>query len=112
MKSVRFLILFAAALLCSAGIVLAQTQNSQAAASAASGKPSVRSASELYEEVASYEQNKFRGFERDKVPYDPKLRDKVVRERKDLAAKNAAILSAQGDLITPDVFYLGLIYGL
>jgi len=75
-----------------AGIVLAQTQNSQAAASAAStpsGKPSVRSASELYEEVAVYEQKKFRGFERDKVPYDPKLRDRVVQERNDLARKNA-----------------------
>jgi thiol-disulfide isomerase/thioredoxin len=96
-------------LLCSAGILLAQTQNGQ---SSGSSKPAARYASVLYEEVASYEQKKYAEFERDKVPYDPKLRDQVVQERKDLAAKNAAQLSAQGNLSSPDVFYLGLIYGL
>jgi thiol-disulfide isomerase/thioredoxin len=79
---------------------------------AATGASTGRSATELYEEAAGYEQKRFREFERNKLPFDQKLLDKTVQERRDLAARNAALLASQNPTTSPDVFFLGLLYAL
>src|SRR5258705_13195120 len=61
-------------------------------------KPDKRAAKVLYEEVKSYLDNAFAGFNKQKIPYDQKLEAKTKQEQKDLAAKNAAVLQTRKSL--------------
>jgi thiol-disulfide isomerase/thioredoxin len=93
----------------------AQQKQSDHAADGGATAPTTadaRSAEALYNEAAHYEQKKYKEFEQNKLPYDPRLRDKTIDERKALAAKNAAILASQNPSTAPDLFHLGLLYGL
>ncbi|MDX6712525.1 MAG: hypothetical protein QOH96_3541 [Blastocatellia bacterium] len=92
--------------------VLSQNQQTPIVAASTATRSTVPSPAELYEEAATYEQKKFKKFEHDKVPFDPKLRDEVVAQRKALAKKNAGLLASRGVSTPADTFYLGLLYGL
>src|SRR5687768_16912576 len=64
--------------------------------------PEVRSdaatAQALYEEANNYLHKKFAEFNKQKLTYDPKLDSTTKQEQKDLAARNAALLEARGNL--------------
>jgi thiol-disulfide isomerase/thioredoxin len=70
------------------------------------------SASALYEEANGYTQKKYDEFERNRVPYDPTLAEKVRQEQRDLARRHAAQLAARAALSSADLYYLGRLYAL
>ena len=81
-------------------------------ASTAAAKPATAAA--LYEEAANYSSKKFQEFARTKTPFDSKLLDKTLKEQRELAARNAALLKARGEaeLAGEDLFYLGMLYNM
>src|SRR5947209_17063440 len=88
-------------------------QARHAPAPAPTNAPSdTRTASELYDEAAGYVARKFQEFASKKMPYDPKLAEQTVNEQKNLAAKNALLLSSRVNLAGADFYYMGLLYSL
>jgi len=75
-------------------------------------KPDERTAEKLFEEANIYLGRKYQEFNKEKLPYDPKLEAKTKKEQSDLAAKNAATLSARTGLTGEDLYYLGLLHHL
>lgn len=69
-------------------------------------------AAALYEEAAGYAPKKFQEFQQQKVPFDPKLLDKTLKEQKALAARNAAQLAGRAGLAGTDLYYLGMLYNM
>ena len=97
-----------------------RTKNSDTAQSTESSKDAeartpdaadAKSAAQLFEEADNYARRKFEAFEKLKMPYDDQLKQKIEREQRDLAARNAATLAAR-KLNGNDVYYLGLLYNL
>ena len=76
------------------------------------GKPDKRPAQELFEDANGYLGRRFQEFNKQKLPYDPKLEAQTKKEQKDLAIKNAAILQARGSLKGDDLYYLGMLHHL
>src|SRR5215510_6056502 len=76
------------------------------------GKPDKRPAQELFEEANGYLGRGFQEFNKQKLPYDPKLEAQTKKEQKDLAVKNAATLQARGSLKGDDLYYLGMLHHL
>src|SRR4029078_1999905 len=76
------------------------------------GQPAKRSAQELFEEANGYLGRRFQEFNKQKLPYDPKLEAQTKKEQKDLEIKNAAILQARGSLKGDDLYYLGMLHHL
>jgi thiol-disulfide isomerase/thioredoxin len=76
------------------------------------GKPDKRPAQELYEEANGYLGRRFQEFNKQKLPYDPKLEAQTKKEQKDLAVRNAATLQARGSLKSDDLYYLGMLHHL
>jgi thiol-disulfide isomerase/thioredoxin len=74
--------------------------------------PDTRSAQALYEDANGYLGRKYQEFNKQKLPYDPKLEAKTKEEQKDLAIKNAAVLQTRSHLTDEDVYYLGLLQHL
>ncbi|MFL6257762.1 MAG: TlpA family protein disulfide reductase [Pyrinomonadaceae bacterium] len=72
----------------------------------------VPEAQRLYEEAAQYAQHKFDEFQKQQLPYDRLLEQKVLQEQKDLALQNAARLAARAPLRGIDLYYSGLLYSL
>jgi thiol-disulfide isomerase/thioredoxin len=70
-----------------------------------------RTAAQLFEDADTYTQKKFAEFEKRKMPYDQRLEEKIKQEQRDLAGRNATILSAR-KLAGQEVYYLGLLYNL
>ena len=68
-------------------------------------------AAQLYEEADSYAQKKFDDFEKQKVPFDGRLAEKIKQEQRDLAARYAVLLVARKPE-GKDVYYLGMLYNL
>ena len=87
----------------------AQTTESGRTREPASGED--RDAAQLFGDADNYARRKFAAFEKLKMPYDDQLKQKIEREQRDLAARNAAILAAR-KLKGNDVYYLGLLYNL
>lgn len=75
-------------------------------------KPDSRPAQALYEDANGYLGRKFQEFNKQKLPYDPKLEAQTKKEQKDLALKNATTLQARSPLAGEDVYYLGLLQHL
>jgi hypothetical protein len=73
-------------------------------------KTSDVSAEQLFDEASSYAKNKFTEFQQKKIPYNEKLRLQTVQEQKQLAAKNAAILTARNNLAGEDFYFLGMLH--
>ncbi len=76
------------------------------------GKPDKRSAQELFEEANGYLGRRFQEFNKQKLPYDPKIEAQTKKEQKDLAVRNAATLQARGSLKGDDLYYLGMLHHL
>ena len=71
-----------------------------------------RSAQTLYEDANGYLGRKYQEFNKQKLPYDPKLEAQTKKEQRDLAAKNAATLQSRSSLKGDDLYYLGMLHHL
>lgn len=69
----------------------------------------LRPAEALFEEADSYLTRKYVEFNKQKLPYDPKLEAKTRQEQRDLAAKDAVTLQARKSLKGEDRYYLGML---
>jgi thiol-disulfide isomerase/thioredoxin len=76
------------------------------------GKADKRPAQELFEDANGYLGRRFQEFNKQKLPYDPKLEAQTKKEQKDLAIKNAGILQARGSLKGDDLYCLGMLHHL
>lgn len=70
-----------------------------------------RTAAQLYEDADKYVQKKFEAFEKQKMPYDEQLEQKVRREQRELAARYATRVAGR-KVEGQDVYFLGLLYNL
>jgi thiol-disulfide isomerase/thioredoxin len=70
------------------------------------------SAQALFEDANGYLGRRYQEFNKQKLPFDPKLEEKTKKEQRELALKNAAILRARTSLAAGDLYYLGLLYHL
>lgn len=75
-------------------------------------KADARPAQALFEEVNLYVDKKFAEFNKQKLPYDPKLEAKTKQEQKDLAIRNAATLEMRTAPVDHDFYYLGMLQHL
>jgi thiol-disulfide isomerase/thioredoxin len=66
----------------------------------------------LYEDANGYLGRRYQEFNKQKLPYDPKLEAQVRQEQRNLAVKNAATLRSRKSLHGEDLYYLGLLYHL
>jgi thiol-disulfide isomerase/thioredoxin len=71
-----------------------------------------RPAQALYEDANGYLGRRYQEFNKQKLPYDPKLEAQTRKEQQDLAVKNAAILKARTHLSKEDLYYLGMLQHL
>ncbi|HEX7294797.1 MAG TPA: TlpA disulfide reductase family protein [Pyrinomonadaceae bacterium] len=71
-----------------------------------------RPAQALYEDANGYLGRRYQEFNKQNLPYDPKLEAKTKQEQKDLAVKNAETLTARKKLASDDLYYLGLLHHL
>lgn len=75
-------------------------------------KLDTRPAQALYEDANGYLGRRYQEFNKQKLPYDPKLEAQTKKEQHDLAAKNASILKARSPLSDEDLYYLGMLHHL
>jgi thiol-disulfide isomerase/thioredoxin len=75
-------------------------------------KTDSRSARDLYQEADTYLHRKYQEFNKQNLPFDPKLEGKTSQEQRELAAKNAANLQGRASLAGDDLYYLGMLYHL
>ncbi|HET6854135.1 MAG TPA: TlpA disulfide reductase family protein [Pyrinomonadaceae bacterium] len=75
-------------------------------------KPDKRPAQELYEDANGYLGRRYQEFNKQKLPYDPKLEAQTKKEQKELAIRNAAILQSRAPLTADDLYYLGMLHHL
>jgi thiol-disulfide isomerase/thioredoxin len=75
-------------------------------------KTDARSAQALYEDANGYLGRRYQEFNKQKLPYDPKLETQTRKEQQELAVKNAAILKARSHLSKEDLYYLGMLQHL
>lgn len=68
------------------------------------------SAKELFDEANSYAKVKIAEFESRKIPFNDKLYEATLKERKLLAAKYAELVAARENLSGEDFYYLGMLY--
>lgn len=64
----------------------------------------------MFEEVNVYAKTKFAEFAEKKLPFSDKLYKQTLQDRKQLAAKYAAAISARTNLAGEDFYYLGMLY--
>ena len=70
-----------------------------------------KAAAQLFEEADNYARKKFEAFEKQKMPFDRQLEEKIKQEQRDMAARHATTLAARkptGD----QIYYLGLLHNL
>ena len=79
------------------------------AASISSDPTANRSVKDMFDEANAYNRNKFAEFEQKKVAVSEALIQQTYRERKQLAAKYAAMVGKRTDLATDDIYYLGML---
>src|ERR1051326_7890920 len=105
MKAVTLVLL----LLLSAAPSFAQALD---AAKDATSKADDRPAQALYEDANGYLGRRYQEFNKQKLPYDPKLEAQTRKEQQELAVKNATILKARSHLSKEDLYYLGMLQHL
>lgn len=76
----------------------------------AASSESDRSIKEMFDEANEYTRVKFAEYEQKKVPYSEQLRIKTEGERKQLAAKYAAIAAARKPDEQNDIYFTGMLY--
>src|ERR1041385_2315314 len=75
-------------------------------------KPDKRPAQELFEDANGYLGRRYQEFNKQKLPYDPKLEAQTKKEQTELAIRNAATLQARSPLTADDLYYLGMLHHL
>jgi thiol-disulfide isomerase/thioredoxin len=75
-------------------------------------KPDKRPAQELFEDANGYLGRMYQEFNRQKMPFDPKLEAQTKREQKEVAVRNAAILQSRSHLAADELYYLGMLHHL
>src|SRR5215217_944105 len=75
-------------------------------------KPDKRPAQELFEDANGYLGRRYQEFNKQKLPYDPKVEAQTKKEQKELAIRNAATLQSRGSLKGDDLYYLGMLHHL
>jgi thiol-disulfide isomerase/thioredoxin len=75
-------------------------------------KPEDRTAQALFEDANGYLGRRYQEFNKQNFPYDPKLEEKTKKEQRELALRNAGIVSARAKLASDDLYYLGMLYHL
>ncbi|HXH69892.1 MAG TPA: TlpA disulfide reductase family protein [Pyrinomonadaceae bacterium] len=65
---------------------------------------------QMFDETNTYAKAKFAEFEDKKLPFNEKIYKQTLQERKQLAAKYAAAISARPNLSGEDFYYLGMLY--
>ncbi len=68
------------------------------------------SAEQLFNQATAYAKTKFAEFQTKKIPYNEKLHQQVLLEKKQLAAKNAAILLERKNLAGEDFYFIGMLH--
>ncbi|HKR11370.1 MAG TPA: TlpA disulfide reductase family protein [Pyrinomonadaceae bacterium] len=66
----------------------------------------------LFEDANGYLGRRYQEFNKQNLPYDPKVEEKTKQEQKDLALRNAGILRERPSLSNEEVYYLGMLYHL
>lgn len=79
---------------------------------ASTEKTDDRTAQALFEDANGYLGRRYQEFNKQKLPYDPKLEEKTKQEQLELAVRNAGILRARSALTGEDRYYLGMLYHL
>src|SRR5829696_117757 len=78
------------------------------------GKPGAgsdkRPAQELFEDANGYLGRRYQEFNKQKLPYDPKLEGQTKKEQKEMAVRNAALLQSRAPLAGDDLYYLGMLH--
>ena len=69
-----------------------------------------KSVKEMFDEANSYNRTKFKEFDQKKVPVSDSLIQQTQRERKQLAARYAAIVGKRTDLSSDELYYLGMLH--
>lgn len=72
-------------------------------------RPDERPAQALYEDANGYLGRRYQEFNKQNLPYDPKLEAQTRDEQRELAAKNAAVLRARKAQSGDDLYFLGLL---
>ncbi len=105
------IVCFGVALLATTSAFAQLTSNAQLTTTkdAPAAKPDDRPAQALFEDANGYLGRRYQEYNKQKLPYDPKLEAKTKEEQRDLAVKNAATLKARKALKTDDLYYLGLL---
>lgn len=75
-------------------------------------KPDDRPAQALYEDANGYLARRYQEFNKQKLPYDPKIEAQTRKEQQQLAVKNAGILKTRSPLSNDDLYYLGMLHHL
>src|SRR5215212_4749322 len=75
-------------------------------------KPDERPAQVLFEDANGYLGRKYQEFNKQKLPYDPKLEAQTKKEQKDVAIRNAATLQSRSPLAADDLYHLGMLHHL
>jgi thiol-disulfide isomerase/thioredoxin len=86
------------------------SSGSSGAAKVSSQSTEVATALDLYTEASGYLHRKYEEFNRQHLPYDPKLAQQTLQEQRSIAARHAATLAARKDLKGADLYYLGQLY--
>jgi thiol-disulfide isomerase/thioredoxin len=84
--------------------------NVQRSASTAAGTANELTVKQMFDETNTYAKAKFAEFEDKKLPFNEKLYKQTLQERKQLAAKYAAAISARPNLEGEDFYYLGMLH--
>jgi len=90
----------------------AATAVGQAAPGNEAAKVDDRPAQELFEDANGYLGRRYQEFNKQNLPYDPKLEAKTRKEQHDLAVKNATTLAGRTELKDTDLYYLGMLHHL
>jgi thiol-disulfide isomerase/thioredoxin len=94
-------------ILLAATSTIAQELAASGKAEAASDK---RPAQELFEDANGYLGRRYQEFNKQKLPYDPKLEAQTKKEQKEIALRNAAALQSRAPLAGDDLYYLGMLH--
>src|SRR5215204_3879797 len=95
-------------------LILLAAMSTFAQGLAANVKPDAKSdkrpAQELFEEANGYVGRRYQEFNKQKLPYDPKLETQTKKEQKEMAVRNAALLQSRAPLAGDDLYYLGMLH--
>jgi thiol-disulfide isomerase/thioredoxin len=93
-------------------VLLTASARGQATPANDESKADDRPAQALYEDANGYLGRRYQEFNKQNLPFDPKLEAKTKQEQRDLAVRNATTLASRPELTDDDLFYLGMLQHL